>query len=883
MTTLSAFLKSHIAKKNDVITHTRIKKDGVISGCAYCIPDEDQNQFYELVYDTVVNGGKHEYFTEKQRKHGTFYADIDLHYSVDIQTRQHTQEWTKDLICSMLTCMKEFVQFDTSSFPIYVLQKDGVNRTSDKTKDGIHIVFGIKIHDEVKKAIRKRIIETTTDLLTELPLINDAGSVFDGGLMHGTTNCQVIGCRKPDHDIYKPIMICDAIYDTTDNEFQTVFKSCPPIITKDLYINMSVRAGNAVEFPYTPEGQKHTMSPEKKQKQSKTSLIPDIDNEQRKLYECFEIKRIDDYHTWIQIAWATKNTWGDAGLKEFIALNERCPERDNKADKSNAEDFYNDIDVLRQPENMLTKASLHIWAKKDNLVKYTEYFGGLDPALKEALLEDNKIETKNAISEQLFYAIMCMPTDVSIARYFIALFGDNFVCTDIKNKTFYEFNNICIWIRNDGGSDIRNLLSSKKMKSRFIEKLQSLKELLDDPDIDANSKEKYTEQRNACLKCLNGIESNSFKNNYFREIQDLIYKAEFTKDMNKQKYILPIKGKKVLDMRTLKTYERTISHKFDYECDATYRELTPDEDADIEKYFSDLFCGRTDTVQVVLDILKSCFTGETLRYIPFCTGSGRNGKSTLFNVLGAIFSNAMDVISKDLILQKKSNSHLNTEVEKLDRCRLGYTTELKDDDKLNEANIKAITGGDKINVRGIQKTDATLTPTANLWVLTNELPSFKVEPAILARLIIIPFNNTFPVDKNFERDMLDKKELVFCYIMKHGVIRDNFELTDEMNAAKAEYVADNNPIMDFISECYEKNPNGKPVERDEFRREYNNWRYQRGLPDDKSQNRGFTNMVASAGFPSKKSNSKTYYIGLSKKKDFNTTEEESQETELIES
>ena len=62
-------------------------------------------------------------------------------------------------------------------------------------------------------------------------------------------------------------------------------------------------------------------------------------------------------------------------------------------------------------------------------------------------------------------------------------------------------------------------------------------------------------------------------------------------------------------------------------------DLTEIEEKDIEQYFLDLFCGKEDTMQVVLNILKSCLTGETLRYIYFFTGSGCNGKSLLFNIL----------------------------------------------------------------------------------------------------------------------------------------------------------------------------------------------------------------------------------------------------------
>ena len=231
----------------------------------------------------------------------------------------------------------------------------------------------------------------------------------------------------------------------------------------------------------------------------------------------------------------------------------------------------------------------------------------------------------------------------------------------------------------------------------------------------------------------------------------------------------------------------------------------------------DLFCGKEDTMKVVLNILKSVLTGETLRYIYFLTGTGSNGKSLLLNILSKIFGKAIDTIDRKVILDTKVSSNLTTEYEKLDKCRIGYITELKEDDKLNETNIKKISGGDAIDYRGLYKTNETTNPTVNLFALTNELPTFKVEKAILNRLIIIPFNNTFEIDKSFEEKMLEKKDLLFSFIMKYGEICDKFELTEEMKVAKENYKNDNQAIdylLEFINKTYDFVPfDSKKIKR----------------------------------------------------------------------
>jgi hypothetical protein len=79
-------------------------------------------------------------------------------------------------------------------------------------------------------------------------------------------------------------------------------------------------------------------------------------------------------------------------------------------------------------------------------------------------------------------------------------------------------------------------------------------------------------------------------------------------------------------LKSLEVFDRTELNKFNYECDAIYKELTKTEDADIKKHFSDLFVRDNEMIQIVLNILKSTMTGESLRYIYFLTGTGCNGK-----------------------------------------------------------------------------------------------------------------------------------------------------------------------------------------------------------------------------------------------------------------
>jgi hypothetical protein len=177
---------------------------------------------------------------------------------------------------------------------------------------------------------------------------------------------------------------------------------------------------------------------------------------------------------------------------------------------------------------------------------------------------------------------------------------------------------------------------------------------------------------------------------------------------------------------------------------------------------------------------------------------------------------------------------------------------------MNEQMIKAITGGDPINLRGICKTDETIEPTANMFVLTNKLPKFEVEKAICDRLIIIPFHAVFEVNKKFENDMIEKRELVYSFIMKHGIICDKFELPEAMKVAKRNYIEENNE--DPFDEFFETR-----IERDDFRTSYNEYfrsMYPKKVMRDQS-NTSFSRMMKEKRFiNSEKSGCKTYCMGI---------------------
>jgi hypothetical protein len=231
---LSDFMTKHSICNNNnnenlEVTHTRIgNKDQNIYGGKFHIPPSDLPLFFRLYYEDIFIKKKKEYLTEKQQNdNGPILIDFDFRYSYDITQRQHTSEHISDMIQLYLDELKDiFIFKENVAFPIYIMEKPHVNRVQDKniTKDGIHMIIGIKMDHALQLILREKIIKKLPTIW-DLPLIEDYSKVLDEGISKGCTNWQLFGSQKPSNEAYKLTYYTIATIDLTDNEFMTVAQS----------------------------------------------------------------------------------------------------------------------------------------------------------------------------------------------------------------------------------------------------------------------------------------------------------------------------------------------------------------------------------------------------------------------------------------------------------------------------------------------------------------------------------------------------------------------------------------------------------------------------------------------------------------------------------
>ncbi len=202
---LDDFLRQHIRKDSETITHTRIgNKNLHVPGGSYHIPPNELCVFYKLYNKKVFTNKKYEHLVERQIKaSGPILVDLDFRYSSDVEERQHTPEHIYDIIQLYLRKLEELLEIeDCSEFPVFIFEKPNVNTLDSITKDGIHIIFGLQLDNTIQLMLRSRVLEDMEDTLSDLELQNDMENVVDICLPKGSNGFTMYGSRKPRDDAY---------------------------------------------------------------------------------------------------------------------------------------------------------------------------------------------------------------------------------------------------------------------------------------------------------------------------------------------------------------------------------------------------------------------------------------------------------------------------------------------------------------------------------------------------------------------------------------------------------------------------------------------------------------------------------------------------------
>lgn len=226
-----------------------------------------------------------------------------------------------------------------------------------------------------------------------------------------------------------------------------------------------------------------------------------------------------------------------------------------------------------------------------------------------------------------------------------------------------------------------------------------------------------------------------------------------------------------------------------------------------ERFVSEAMGGDAELVDYLQRLAGYAISGRRGEHLlPILWGSGANGKSTFLGAVQAVLGEYAGSAAPGLLIQRHGTEH-PTGLADLQGKRLVVVSETGESGRLNEEQVKALTGGDRITARRMRMDFYTFEPSHLLLLQTNHRPRVGgTDEGIWRRLRLIPFTVTVPPDKR-DPALPDKLRtelpgiLTWCWqgwqrYRQHGV-----NDPAAVRAATSEYRDASDQVGAFLADC----------------------------------------------------------------------------------
>jgi putative DNA primase/helicase len=204
------------------------------------------------------------------------------------------------------------------------------------------------------------------------------------------------------------------------------------------------------------------------------------------------------------------------------------------------------------------------------------------------------------------------------------------------------------------------------------------------------------------------------------------------------------------------------------------------------------------------DALGYSAIGNALEHLLIIAwGIGANGKSVLIGTCGSVLGDYAFNAPPAVLMQTNRAEH-PTLLTGFKGARLAVVSETPQHGRLDEAMVKALTGGDDISARGMGENYYQFPPTHTLWLLTNHVPRVKeTSRAIWRRIRLVPFTVSIPLAEQ-DRQLPEKLKAewpgILAWMVRGAVTycAEGLSTPSAVVAATGEYQADQDDLREFV-------------------------------------------------------------------------------------
>lgn len=812
---LKSFLLSHRSEKGGAFTHTSLydkKKDMGWAGC-FNIPQNDINEFLKLYYKEVFVNNESWHLTERHENLGPVIFDIDLRYDISNKSRKYTLNTIHSLLMFIMQELEKYLVMDDNlKRYAYIFEKSKPVEFNETTmKDGIHIVFPYLITSpELQYLIRDELLKTCSDLFSSLSITNSIEDIIDESIIY--KNCwQLYGSCKPGCEAYKLTHIID-VYSDTVSEIEDKSSYTDEVLIELLSIrgktNESKKIDNVDEIisKYKKKTEKKTKpvdrerSNGRKKKGKKNHTIENLDIV-KDLVSILSQNRSESYRPWIEVGWCLHNidyrlldTW-----IKFSKTSEKY-QHDCEKDCTELWEYMND--------EGLSFGSLHYWAQKDNKEEYKKIV--------------NK-DVVDVIQKNL------TGTSYDTAKVVYCMFKHHYVCASIQHKTWYEFKNHK-WIELDAGIGLR-----KDVSNLVVDQYSQVSSKLNTDSINSGpenpDKEIHINRSKKALETSLKLRTTAFKDQVMKEAAELFYDNKFYEKLDSNNNLIGFDNG-VYDLKNLEFREGRPEDYISLSTGINYIEYDNDDPVieEIYRFFEQVLpIERVRTY--VLTLLSSFMNGSTgNEKFHIWTGSGGNGKSKVIELFESALGTYCSKLPITVITQKRPASNSAApEMLRTKGRRFVCLQEPDDKEKIMVGCMKELTGGDKIQARGLYKEPVEFKPQFKMLLTCNHLPRIPSDDGgTWRRIRLVEFTskfvenpilpNEYPIDMELTDKMKDWSESFMAILMKYYKqyilgdtdkgIKPGLQEPKEVLTCTNNYRMMNDIYCEFLNDNIEENEKG---------------------------------------------------------------------------
>lgn len=900
---LNDFLRKHVVKKGDnkIITHTRIgnKKLNIFPG-SYSIEENELDIFYKLYHRHVFINKNEEYLTEIQNKDGNnqILIDYDFRFDKSINKRVHCEDHIDDLTSLYMEKINQMVNFENDAkIKIYVFERDNIKMMDEFTKDGLHMVIGLKMEHIGQMILREKVLKDIDTVLGDLPLTNTYDSVLDLSISSGSTGWQLFGSQKPGYEAYKIKYEYEYTYVEEDDDFDVEKKILRNPNNLELLPLVSAKYKKMVSYPYNEITKEKVANfkTEKKQnnkKLSKKKIKPIIiNNSSNTNYDFSSIKNEEEldglvfgileslphekyyiketykylmslpneyygpgsYSNWIRVGWALANTdkrlfplWVKFSSQENCRMTLRDT-TDRKFDFDHVPELFDMwCDFDNENDSGLTYRSIMYWAKEGNPNEFHKI----------------RKETIEYYMEQTIKTQVVTESDLAQVLY--QLYKDEFRCASIKNKIWYHFRNHR-WVEIDSGTTLRYNIS-RVLSKLYADKSDELTQLASaEESNDVNKFGKIRSLAGKYSQIGTDLKRTAMKQNVMKEVAEIFYEEdpEFMKKLDTKPHLLCFTNG-VFDFNEgifrpgMPEDYISLSTKIPYIPFDSTNEAHVLRKTEIEEFFLQLF-PEEELNRYMWEHLASTLIGTNKNQtFNIYNGSGSNGKSKLVELMTMVLGEYKGDVPITLVTQKRTKiGGLSPEVAALKGVRYAVMQEPSKGERLNDGPMKQLTGEDPITGRPMYKEPVTFVPAFKLVVCTNNLFDIKTnDDGTWRRIRLCEFLSKF-LEKPYGDERFPKKDYPYQYPVDYD-IGNKFErwkfvfmsmLVDIANKTKGvvndctmvlkasnDYRKEQDFFTEFLEDKIEKGDEFSVIKRTEVYQEFKSWyeiMYGKGVPKGK--------------------------------------------------